>query len=136
MILITPNRGLCGGLPTNLNRRASALTLDLGVPSSLVAIGRKGRDFFRRTNIEIQAEFTELGDYPEYLDILPIARVVMDSYLAGEVDQVFLVYAYFVNTVTQEHTTFAKEFADRVRVIACLSDLPNIAHSDAASVPC
>ena len=102
VILITPNRGLCGGLPTNLNRRASALTLDLGVPSSLVAIGRKGRDFFRRTDMEIQAEFTELGDYPEYLDILPISHIVIDDYTAGRVDQVFLVYAYFVNTMTQE----------------------------------
>ena len=102
VILITPNRGLCGGLPTNLNRRASALTLDLGVPSSLVAIGRKGRDFFRRTEMEIQAEFTELGDYPEYLDILPISHIVIDDYTAGRVDQVFIVYAYFVNTMTQE----------------------------------
>lgn len=102
IVHITPNRGLCGGLPTNVNRRASALTVDAGVPAEVVAVGRKGRDYFRRTNVIVRAEFTELGDYPEYLDILPIARVVMDSYLAGEVDQVFLVYAYFVNTVTQE----------------------------------
>ncbi|MCH7617985.1 MAG: ATP synthase F1 subunit gamma [Chloroflexi bacterium] len=102
IVLITPNRGLCGGLPTNVSRRASALTLELGVPSSLVAIGRKGRDFFRRTDMKIQAEFTELGDYPEYLDILPISHIVIDDYTAGRVDQVFLVYAYFVNTMNQE----------------------------------
>ena len=102
VILITPNRGLCGGLPTNVNRRASALTLDLGVPCSLVAIGRKGRDFFRRTDIEIQAEFTDVGDYPEYLDILPISHIVIDDYTASRVDQVFMVYAYFVNTMIQE----------------------------------
>ena len=102
IVHITPNRGLCGGLPTNVNRRTAALTLDVGVPVQLVAVGRKGRDFFRRTNVSLRAEFTELGDYPEYLDILPIARVVMDDYLAGEVDQVFLVYTFFINTVTQE----------------------------------
>ena len=102
IVHITPNRGLCGGLPANVNRRAAALTLDVGVPVQLVAVGRKGRDFFRRSNVTIRAEFTELGDYPEYLDILPIARVVMDDYLAGEVDQVFLVYTFFINTVTQE----------------------------------
>ena len=102
IVLITPNRGLCGGLPTNVNRRASALTLDLGVPAKFVTVGRKGRDFFRRANVPIRAEFTELGDYPEYQEILPVARVVIDDYLAGEVDQVFLVYAYFVNTMTQE----------------------------------
>lgn len=102
MVLVTPNRGLCGGLPGNMNRRASALTLELEVPIKLVAAGRKGRDFFRRTDVAIRADFNELGDYPEYEDILPIARVVIDDYLSGEVDQVFLVYPFFVNTVTQE----------------------------------
>lgn len=102
IVHITPNRGLCGGLPTNVNRRTAALTLDIGVPVQLVAVGRKGRDFFRRSNVSIRAEFTELGDYPDYLDILPIARVMMDDYLSGEVDQVFLVYTFFINTVTQE----------------------------------
>jgi F-type H+-transporting ATPase subunit gamma len=102
IVLITPNRGLCGGLPTAVNRRGSALAMDLGVPAKLVAVGRKGRDFFRRVDVAIRAEFTELGDYPEYLDILPVARVVIDDYLMGEVDQVFLVYPFFVNTMTQE----------------------------------
>lgn len=102
IIHITPNRGLCGGLPTNLNRNAAAHTIDAGVPAQLVAVGRKGRDFFRRTDVSLRAEFTDLSDYPEYLDILPIARVVIDDYLAGEVDQVFLSYAFFVNTMKQE----------------------------------
>ena len=102
IIHITPNRGLCGGLPTNLNRSAAAHTIDAGVPAQLVAVGRKGRDFFRRTDVSLRAEFTDLSDYPEYLDILPIARVVIDDYLAGEVDQVFLSYAFFVNTMKQE----------------------------------
>lgn len=102
IVHITPNRGLCGGLPGNLNRRATSLTLDLGAPAQVVAVGRKGRDFFRRSRVPIRAEFTELPDYPDYNEVLPIARVIMDDYLAGEVDQVFLVYAFFVNTVTQE----------------------------------
>ena len=67
IVLITPNRGLCGGLPGSMNRRTSALIFDLGVPAKLVAVGRKGRDFFRRTGA-IRAEFSELGDYPEYMD--------------------------------------------------------------------
>ena len=102
IVHITPNRGLCGGLPSNVNRRASALVTDAGVPAEVIAVGRKGRDYFQRTKVPVRAEFTELGDYPEYLDILPIARLVIDSYLAGEVDQVYLVYAFFVTTVTQE----------------------------------
>jgi F-type H+-transporting ATPase subunit gamma len=106
ILLVTPNRGLCGGLPGSLNRRTSSLLLELGMPAHLVAVGRKGRDFFRRTNVSLRAEFTELRDYPEYLDILPIARVVIDDYLNQVYDQVFLVYPYFVNTMTQEpHVT-------------------------------
>ncbi len=102
IVLMTPNRGLCGGLPANMNRRASSLALDLGVPISMIAIGKKGRDFFRRSDVDMRATFTELGDYPEYNDILPVARVVIDDYLADEYDQVLLVYPYFVNTMTQE----------------------------------
>jgi F-type H+-transporting ATPase subunit gamma len=102
IVLITPSRGLCGGLPTTMNRRTSALILDSGLPAKMVAVGRKGRDFFRRSNLPIRAEFTDLGDYPEYAEVLPIARVVMEDYLAGEFDQAFIVYPYFVNTMTQE----------------------------------
>lgn len=102
LVHITPNRGLCGGLPTSLNRRASAAILDAGVPAKLVAVGRKGRDFFRRANVELRAEFIGLPDYPEYLEVLPIGRVIIDDYLAGVVDQVFIVYPYFLNTMTQE----------------------------------
>lgn len=102
IVHITPNRGLCGGLPGNLNRKATALALDAGAPAHIIAVGRKGRDFFRRSNLPIRAEFTGLPDYPDYAEVLPIARVVIDDYLREEIDQVFLVYAYFVNTVTQE----------------------------------
>ena len=102
IVLMTPNRGLCGGLPANINRRASSLALDLDVPVSMIAVGKKGRDFFRRSDVDMRATFTELGDYPDYNDILPIARVVIDDYLANEYDQVLLVYPFFVNTMTQE----------------------------------
>ncbi|MEX1254964.1 MAG: ATP synthase F1 subunit gamma [Dehalococcoidia bacterium] len=102
VVFITPGRGLCGGLPANMNRRASAIAVEAGVPVKFVAVGRKGRDFLHRTNVPIVAEFTELGDYPEYQEVLPIARVVIDDYLAGTFDKVFLVYPYFVNTMTQQ----------------------------------
>jgi F-type H+-transporting ATPase subunit gamma len=102
IIHMTPNRGLCGGLPTNLNRHASALAAEAGVPISMIAVGKKGRDYFRKTNIDLRADFTDLGDYPEYNDVLPIGRVVIDDYLAEEYDQVFMVYPFFVNTMSQE----------------------------------
>jgi len=102
IIHMTPNRGLCGGLPTNMNRRSTALAGEAGVPISMITIGKKGRDYFRKTDVRMRAEFTDLADYPEYHDVLPIARVVIEDYLTEEYDRVFMVYPFFVNTMTQE----------------------------------
>lgn len=101
VIFVTPDRGLCGGLNANLNRRAAAFALEQAVPVRFVCVGRKGRDFLRRTGVSITAEFTGLGDYPSYEDIRPIARVIMDDYTAGQVDQVYILYPFFVNTMVQ-----------------------------------
>lgn len=103
-IHMTPDRGLCGGLNANMNRRGAAFALEQTVPVSFVTVGKKGRDFFVRTGQEIVAEFTQLGDYPESVDTLPIARVAMEEYLEGRADRVYLVYPLFVNTVTQKPT--------------------------------
>lgn len=105
LILVTPNRGLSGGLPANLNRKAAQFVLDQGgKPVRIVAVGRKGRDFMRRTGQQIVAEFLELGDYPGYTDIQPIARVAMDDFIKGEADEVYIIFAEFVNMVTQRPT--------------------------------
>ena len=101
LIHITPDRGLCGGLNANVNRKAASFILEQGVPVTIVAVGRKGRDFMVRYGQEVHAEFTRLGDQPSLLDILPIARVVIDDYSAGVVDEVYLCYAQFVTTMTQ-----------------------------------
>jgi len=104
LILVTPNRGLSGGLPPNLNRRAAQFVMDQGKPTRVIAVGRKGRDFMRRTGQQIVAEFLELGDYPGYMDVQPIARVAMDDFTSGAADEVYLLYAEFVNMVTQRPT--------------------------------
>lgn len=105
LVIVTPNRGLSGGLPANLNRRAAQFVLDQGgKPVRVIAVGRKGRDFMRRTGQQIAAEFLELGDYPSVLDTQPIARIAIDDFISGEADEVHLLYAEFVNTVTQRAT--------------------------------
>jgi F-type H+-transporting ATPase subunit gamma len=104
LIMVTPNRGLSGGLPANLNRRAAQFVLDAGVPARVIAVGRKGRDFMRRTGQQIVAEFLELGDYPVYTDVRPIAQVAIDDFINGEADEVYILYAEFVNMVTQRPT--------------------------------
>lgn len=104
LVHVSPNRGLSGGLPGNLNRRAGAFSLEQGGPVSIVAVGKKGRDFFARLRYNMVAEFIELGDYPTLNDTLPIARIAMEEFTSGRVDRVFLVFADFVNTATQRPT--------------------------------
>jgi F-type H+-transporting ATPase subunit gamma len=101
LIMVSPNRGLCGGLPANLNRAAGNFALEHGTGTAIVAVGKKGRDFFARARYTIEAEFLELGDYPTLADTIPISRIVMDDYRDNRTDGVFLAYSQFVNTVTQ-----------------------------------
>lgn len=111
IIHITPDRGLAGGLPGNLNRRLASFILekreeDADLPVRVISVGRKGRDFARRTGQNIVAEFLNLGDYPGYTDIKPIADVAIEDFIKGEAAEVVLVYAEFVNTVTQRPEVF------------------------------
>jgi F-type H+-transporting ATPase subunit gamma len=102
LIFITPDRGLCGGLNTNLIRRAASFIIERERKVKLVTVGRKGRDFFARTGVEIIGSFLRLGDYPSYDDVRPISRLVMDAYTSGEVDSVSIIYPRFVNTLVQQ----------------------------------
>lgn len=101
VIHITADRGLCGGLNANVNRRTGAFIARQGVPVTVVTVGRRGRGFMSRYSCELRAEFAGLGDRPALLDTTPIARVIIDDYTNGLVDQVFIVYAQFVTTMTQ-----------------------------------
>jgi F-type H+-transporting ATPase subunit gamma len=101
IVHITPDRGLCGGLNTNVNRKTASFIVEQSVPVTIVAVGRKGRDFMRRHRCEIHAEFTGLGDKPNLLDTLPISRIIIDDYGSGVIDLVYLVYAQFISTMTQ-----------------------------------
>ena len=112
-VLITPDRGLSGALPSNINRKAATSALEAqnqfaeqgqrpGI--EYVAVGRKGRDFVLRNQLRLVAEFTNYGDRPSLLDASAIAQVATDAFLKGEVDVVYVVYARFVNTVTQQPT--------------------------------
>jgi F-type H+-transporting ATPase subunit gamma len=102
LILVTPNRGLSGALPGNLARSAAQFVMEReGTPVRVTAVGRKGRDFMRRTGQEIVAEFLEIGDYPLYEEIRPIAQVAIEDFIGGAADEAWIIYAEFVNTVTQ-----------------------------------
>jgi len=101
IVHITPDRGLCGGLNSNINRRTASFILEQGVPVTLVCVGRKGLDFMRRYGRDIRAEFTWFGDQPSLLDTLPISRIIIDDYTNGIIDAAYLAYAQFVSTMVQ-----------------------------------
>jgi F-type H+-transporting ATPase subunit gamma len=102
IIEVTPDGGLCGALITNVNRTVSRVVLEQPHPVRAYAIGRRGRDFLRRTGVPLAGEETVLGDYPELTRILPIARLVMDEYSDCSVDQVYLAYTRFVSMLRQD----------------------------------
>src|SRR5436305_9814300 len=111
IVLISPDRGLSGALPSNVNRMAATTAQELvrrytergqSAPVSYVGVGRKGRDFIVRTQQNLLAEFTNYGDRPSIHDATAIAQVAVNAFLSQEVDVVYLVYAKFVNTVTQQ----------------------------------
>jgi len=101
IIHISADRGLCGGLNTNMNRTTASFILEEVAPTVLITVGRKGRDFMMRHGREVQAEFTGIGDRPSLLDTVPISGIVMDDYIKGRIDQVHLAYTQFVTTMTQ-----------------------------------
>ncbi|MBA7617130.1 ATP synthase gamma chain [subsurface metagenome] len=101
VVHITPDRGLCGGLHANINRKTASFILEQTVPITLIIVGRKGIDFMRRHGRDIRAEFTRLGDQPSLLDTLPISRIIVDDYTNGVIDLVYLVYAQFISTMLQ-----------------------------------
>ncbi|MSQ30759.1 MAG: ATP synthase F1 subunit gamma [Dehalococcoidia bacterium] len=105
---ITADRGLAGGLNSNMNRAGASLVLEHqprveGI--AVISAGRKGRDFFRRSGMAMLADFPELGDFPNFEDVRPIARLIIDEFVAGRVDQVFIGYQRFVNAAIQRPTT-------------------------------
>ena len=101
IVHISPDRGLCGGLITNLNRKTGNFIISQKMPVTIVNVGRKGIDFMRRYGRETRAEFTGLGDRPTLLDTLAISRIIIDDYTNGLVDEVYVAYTKFVSTMVQ-----------------------------------
>lgn len=104
VVLITGDRGLAGGFNSNVIRKASSLMKErrnAGVEVSVIAIGKKGRDWLLRYDPVIHAEFIGMNDAPTEDDASPIARLLIDEFVKGNFDVVDLVYTDFVNTLSQ-----------------------------------
>lgn len=100
LILMTSDRGQVGGMNTNLIRLAGNY-MSSHPNTRLVAVGRKGFDFYRRIGVDMMGQFTRLGDYPSFDDVRPISILVANAFIEGEIDSVNLVYPRFINTVVQ-----------------------------------
>ena len=105
-IVITTDRGLCGGLNVNLFRATLAAMRDWqnrGTEISLCLIGSKAVQFFRRIGTaKTLATVTHLGDRPHIADLIGTVKVMLDRYKEGKLDRVFLVNNEFVNTMSQK----------------------------------
>jgi F-type H+-transporting ATPase subunit gamma len=102
IVLVTADRGLAGAFNSNIIRRALRFTRDeIGKPVEMIAVGRKGRDFFSRYGQPLTAEFTSLGDAPSIDSLRPIINIAVNDFISGRVDAVYLVYTRFVNTLLQ-----------------------------------
>jgi F-type H+-transporting ATPase subunit gamma len=106
-IIVSSDRGLCGGLNSNLFRRLVKDIKALGAEGKEVSyclIGNKALGFFRRVGGDVRAQVTHLGDAPHIEDLVGTVKVMLDAYSKGEIDEVRLAYNTFVNTMTQEPT--------------------------------
>jgi len=104
-IIVTTDKGLCGGLNTNLLRIVTAKLKDLegqGVKSQAVAIGNKGYGFLNRIGVPVVAHVTQMGDKPSLEKLIGPVKVLLDAYAAGELSAVYLCYTRFINTMKQE----------------------------------
>jgi F-type H+-transporting ATPase subunit gamma len=104
-VVVTTDKGLCGGMNTNILRGVTAKIRELqgaGVTAQSVAIGNKGLGFLNRSGAPVIAQVTQLGDTPHLEKLIGPVKVLLDAYTQGKVNAVYLCYTKFINTMKQE----------------------------------
>jgi len=104
-IIVSSDRGLCGGLNANLFRSAVRALKgwdENGIDIDVCAIGTKASGFFKRLGSKVVAEAGHLGDAPEVQDLIGSVKVMLDAYDDGKIDRLYVVYNRFVSTMTQD----------------------------------
>ncbi|MEN5180738.1 F0F1 ATP synthase subunit gamma [Comamonas odontotermitis] len=105
MIVVTTDKGLCGGMNTNVLRAVTNKLKDLqsaGVSAEAVAIGSKGLGFLTRVGAKVVANATALGDTPHLDALIGPVKVLLDQYAEGKLSAVYLCYTKFINTMKQD----------------------------------
>jgi F-type H+-transporting ATPase subunit gamma len=104
-IVVTTDKGLCGGMNTNILRATTAKLKELegeGLKAEAVAIGNKGLGFLNRIGAKVVSHATQLGDRPQLERLIGPVKVLLDAYAAGQLAAVYLCYTRFINTMRQE----------------------------------
>ena len=105
LILVTTDKGLCGGLNTNIQRAALAKVKEwdaAGAKLVATAIGNKGYGFLQRLNANVVSHVVQIGDKPHLDKLIGPVKLQLDAYAEGKLDAVYLAYSRFVNTMKQE----------------------------------
>ena len=106
-IVVSTDRGLCGGLNSQMFRRILADMREWqakGVEIDVVCVGQKAATFFRRLKVTMTGSVTHLGEKPQVDQLVGVIKVMLDGFSAAKLDRVFLCYNDFVNTMTQKQT--------------------------------
>jgi len=104
-VVVTTDKGLCGGLNTNVLRLLSHKLRDMqaeGMTAQAVAIGNKGLGFLNRSGVKVVSHATQLGDTPHLDKLIGPVKVLLDAYVNGEINAVYLCFTRFINTMKQE----------------------------------
>jgi F-type H+-transporting ATPase subunit gamma len=104
-IVVTTDKGLCGGLNTNVLRAVTGKMREVqaaGGQVQAVAIGNKGLGFLNRINAQVVSQATQLGDRPQIDKLIGPVKAMLDLFVGGQLDAVYLCYTRFINTMNQE----------------------------------
>ena len=104
-IVVTTDKGLCGGLNTNVLRMLTHKLRDAqtaGMTAQAVAIGNKGLGFLNRSGIKVVSQATQLGDTPHVEALIGPVKALLDAYVNGDISAVYLCFTRFINTMKQE----------------------------------
>lgn len=105
IIVVTTDKGLCGGMNTNVLRVVTGRLRELqnaGVSTDMVAVGNKGLGFLTRIGAKVVSQVTQLGDTPHLERLIGPMKTLLDEYEKGELNAVYIAYTRFVNTMRQE----------------------------------
>ena len=105
VVMVSGDRGLAGPYNTNVLRYTFSQFRTYQTPVRYVAVGRKGSELLYRRGMQVMAQFTDLPAEPGFTDVSPIGRILVEEFLAGTADEIYLIYTNFINMIRQVPTT-------------------------------